>query len=417
MKHKVVDYFNSLKSGQKRVFVALGIGTVLCVIGVFGYISSSKKIAPAAAAAKAKTPATVVNMDNKMLETNQLLDAKKEAQVAKEQLEEEKKKNEEAEKAVKAGLTAPLGGASGKNTVPNNISEKIAVKAFPSSKTNSKTLPPLPPLPSQGQNLGAYPLPPGVQNTQNSGMPAPVTESEIGGIMRVTNANAGKEEKEAKKKDTRKSVYLPISYMEATMLSGLYAPIGSAGKSHPVPALIRVKTPAVLPNEVKANLKGCFVIADGKGNLGTERADMVLVSLSCIDRKGQSVIDERITGYIVDSDGKAGLKGNVVTKMGAMIARSMLAGMFGGFGEALKSANTTSSLSALGNVQTIEPEKIGMAGLGSGLAGGFKEVQKFYTELAKETMPVIEIGAARRVTLVLTKGANLEIKKIFKGEN
>jgi conjugal transfer pilus assembly protein TraB len=35
--------------------------------------------------------------------------------------------------------------------------------------------------------------------------------------------------------------------------------------------MIRVQAPAVLPNEVKANLKGCFVIAEGYGNLATHR--------------------------------------------------------------------------------------------------------------------------------------------------
>jgi len=70
-------------------------------------------------------------------------------------------------------------------------------------------------------------------------------------------------------------------------LSGLDAPTTSEAKGNPVPVLLRVKTPAVLPNSVKANLKGCFVIADGKGNLATERAELLLVSLSCLDRKGR----------------------------------------------------------------------------------------------------------------------------------
>ena len=59
-------------------------------------------------------------------------------------------------------------------------------------------------------------------------------------------------------------------------MSGLDAPTTSEAKGNPVPVLLRVKTPAVLPNSVKANLKGCFVIADGKGNLATERAELLL---------------------------------------------------------------------------------------------------------------------------------------------
>jgi conjugal transfer pilus assembly protein TraB len=212
-------------------------------------------------------------------------------------------------------------------------------------------------------------------------------------------------------------VYLPISFMWATLLSGLDAPTSADAKGNPVPVIIRIKTPAVLPNDVKANLHGCFVVADGKGNLGTERAELVLVSLSCLDRKGQAVIDQSLTGYVVDADGKAGLRGRVVTKMGAMITRSMLAGMFGGFGEALNSANTTTSITPIGgSISNIEPDKIGMAGVGKGLSNAFKEVQKFYMELAHQTMPVIEIGAARPLTLVITRGTTLDIKKLKGGK-
>ena len=36
-------------------------------------------------------------------------------------------------------------------------------------------------------------------------------------------------------------------------------------------------------------------------------------------------------------------------------------------------------------------------------------------ELAKQTMPLIEVGATKPVTLVISEGINLEIKKIAKG--
>ena len=69
-------------------------------------------------------------------------------------------------------------------------------------------------------------------------------------------------------------MYLPPSFMEAILLSGLDAPTSSDAKGNPVPALLKVKTPAFLPNSVRADLKGCYVIADGRGNLATERAEL-----------------------------------------------------------------------------------------------------------------------------------------------
>jgi len=199
--------------------------------------------------------------------------------------------------------------------------------------------------------------------------------------------------------------------MEATLLSGLDAPTVESAKGNPVPVLLRIKDLAILPNKVKADLKGCFVIAEGQGNLADERAHLRLVNLSCLSRKGQAVIDQKIKGFVVDSDGKIGLRGTVVSKMGSAIARSVLAGFFGGVGDALRSATVTSSVSALGTTQTVDPGQIAQAGLGSGLAQGAHELQKFYLELAKQSMPVIEVGATRNITLVVSEGVDLEIKE------
>jgi conjugal transfer pilus assembly protein TraB len=249
----------------------------------------------------------------------------------------------------------------------------------------------------------------------NSRPTAAVTElGEYGDIAIVSGSGAGtKSQKDEDKKKGVKTVYLPGgSFMEATLISGLDAPTTESAKGHPVPVLLRVKAPAQLPSDVRANLRGCFVVADGKGNLATERAELTLVSMSCMDRKGNAVIDQDIKGWIVDEDGRVGLRGVVVAKMGAMIARSMLAGFLGGMGEAFKAASQTTSVSPLGvNTVNTTGEKAVFAGLGQGLSSAFTETQKFYMELARQTLPVISVGATKVVTLVIGKGVSLEIKK------
>lgn len=274
-------------------------------------------------------------------------------------------------------------------------------------------LPPLPPA------ISSYPppqpLPPGVQGAP---MPAQPVEQEIGAIEVVTNNNvqgsAQKASRETnKKKAGEKSIFLPPSYMEATLLSGLDAPTGAAGSKHPAPALLRIKDIAILPNNVKADLKGCFLVAEGTGRLSDERAHLRLLSLSCVSRNGEAVIyNDKIEGFIVDGDGKVGLRGRVVTKMGALIGRSMFAGMLGGFGNALSDTASTVSTSALGTTSTLSPSNlkdVGIAGVGEGLSSGFRETQKFFLDLAKEQFPVIEIGATRKVTVVIKKGVDLEV--------
>ena len=64
--------------------------------------------------------------------------------------------------------------------------------------------------------------------------------------------------------------------MEGTLLSGMYAPANEGGKGEPLPGLIRIKNLAILPNSVKADLKGCFVIVEAHGSLFDERAHIRL---------------------------------------------------------------------------------------------------------------------------------------------
>lgn len=220
-----------------------------------------------------------------------------------------------------------------------------------------------------------------------------------------------------KKKADGQRIYLPPSFMAATLLSGLDAPTSESAKGSPVPALLRIKDLAVLPNSVKADLKGCFVIAEGLGNLADERAHMRLVSLSCLTREGQSVIDQKIKGFLVDQDGKIGLKGRVVSRMGSAIARSMIAGFFGGLGEYVAAQNTITSTSPLGTTQTINTGDALQYGAGSGLASAFKDTQKFYLDLAKQALPVIEVGATKDVTLVIEEGIMLELRDPDKEKN
>jgi len=265
-----------------------------------------------------------------------------------------------------------------------------------------------------------FPLPPGRGGTQEGRRPFSKVEKPqpVEGIEIVDGAAKGVVNRRTKKplpKEKKRTVYLPPSFMDATLLTGFSAATMQSAKTYEKPLLLRVKDLAILPNEVKANLKGCFIIASAYGDLADERAHARLVNLSCIGRNGQSVIDAGIKGFIVDSDGKIGLSGNVVTKVGALLGRSVVAGFFGGIGDAFRAASTTTSISSLGATQTIDSGQLVQAGVGGGLSEGFGQIQKFYLDMAKQTFPVIEVGATKNVTVVIEEGVELEIKKYCVG--
>jgi len=265
-------------------------------------------------------------------------------------------------------------------------------------------LPAPPPPPATSYSI---PPPPG----SPSGGPRPESaQLETFGDIEVVSQKVEKEVREDKKKESLK-IYLPPSFMEATLLSGLDAPTSEGAQGHPSPTLIRVKDLAVLPNRVKANLKGCFLIAEGYGSLADERAHLRLTNLSCLSKKGQSVIDQKVKGFVVDSDGKIGLRGKVVAKFGSKIAMGLLAGLFGGAGDALRTSATTTSFSALGSTQVIDSNELTRSSIGGALSQAAKELQKFYLDLGKQSMPVVEIGAMKNITVVISEGVNLEVRE------
>ena len=419
MKNKLLTYWNGLTGNQRRLLVWGGGAALFALTFMLGSMAMNRSKASQPVRSAKQAP---LSIEPKLLEKSQYLESQKEIakrddkvaelQQKLDEITREKKGDTQAVPAMQPGAPSPVAG----DTRIAASTQGQAQKAGSGRSVLPKQPLPPPPIPQ----TSSIPLPPPPTSSQMmaAGQPSSPPETEIGDIAVVSSPGAGKQAKadpEDKKKDTTSSVYLPPSFMEATLLSGLDAPTTSEAKGNPVPVLLRVKTPAVLPNSVKANLKGCFVIADGKGNLATERAELLLVSLSCLDRKGQAVVDQRVKGFVVDADGKIGLRGRVVAKMGSMIARSMLAGFFGGAGDAIKASATTLAVSPLGTTQTVDPKDIAMSGVGSGLSSGFKEIQKFYMELAKQTMPVIEVGATKPVTLVISEGINLDIKKIAKG--
>jgi conjugal transfer pilus assembly protein TraB len=218
-----------------------------------------------------------------------------------------------------------------------------------------------------------------------------------------------------KKTDPQKGISLPPSFMDASLLTGVIAPTADAAKGQPVPMLIRIKDLAVLPNEVKADLKGCFVIAEGEGRLDQERVKTRLVNLSCITKSGDAIIDQPISGWVVDADGRAGLAGRVVAKFGSHLARTFVAGFMEGFGEAFELSVSELSSNFWGTetrrLKDTSTGTLATAGAGRGIARSAESLQEFYLRLAEQSLPVIEVGPTKKITIIISEGTELMIKE------
>lgn len=421
-KKKILEFWNGLAPEKKRNYIVAVIISAVIVFAVAGYKMRSSKADQDGTDPVKGSGQQIVGLGADLLEKSEIREKEKDIAVKDQEIKEKDERLKEVEKElseIKAGKAVNQAFASkDAPPIPNStqkpriemaafgadapsLTQKMAQEDPPSSPGKYPTPPPPPP-----SKIGNFPGSGG----HGYGTVKQEQETIIGDIEIVANAQpaAAPEDLKPKKKEHR--IYLPPSYMEATLLSGLAAPTSSDGKASPAPALLRIKDLAVLPNTVKANLRGCFVIAEGTGNLADERAHLRLVSLSCLARDGKAVIDQKIKGFAVDSDGKIGLAGNVVTKMGAMVSRSLLAGFFGGLGDAVKTAYATTTVTGSGVVTTSDAEHIASQAVGGGISQASKDLQKFYLELAKQTLPVIEVGASKPVTLVVSEGVDLEIK-------
>jgi len=207
-------------------------------------------------------------------------------------------------------------------------------------------------------------------------------------------------------RDSRR--YIPSgAFTRAILLGGLDAPTGGQSQRNPQPVLLRLVDNAVLPNHFRSKIKECFVVGAGYGDMSSERAYIRTESLSCVTRDG-TAIDVPIKGYVAGEDGKAGMRGRLVSKQGQLLANALLAGVASGIGHTFQQGATTLSVSPLGTTTAVDPSKQFEAGFGTGVGRALERLAQYYISLAEKVFPVIEVDAGRTVDVVVTQGISLQ---------
>jgi conjugal transfer pilus assembly protein TraB len=405
MKEKFLKIWGTLRPEQRKKSI-IAVVLLLLTVVAFGFYKSTRGSAPPPKPT-AKKEINLGAGDKDVLEKSLYNESTKALDSVRSQIEDLQKRVEAQE--TKETPPVPGGapkGQSGLTALKDKLHLPVPEPSGASSPPAPATVPlppgvPPPPVPAQ--------QPGGIRSLLPGAAPASPKPDIYGGIKVVSQTEADPKS-EAKKKEPVK-IYLPPSFMEGTLLSGMYAPANEGGKGEPLPGLIRIKNLAILPNSVKADLKGCFVIIEGHGSLFDERAHIRLDTLSCLAKNGESVIDQKVKGYVVDQDGFVGLRGTVVSKMGAAVARSLFAGFVAGFGDAVAQSTTITSISPLGTTQTFNTDEAAKAGVGKGVSQAGHDLEKFLLDLGKQAIPAVEVGAMRPVTVVISEGVDLEIKE------
>ncbi|WP_445368732.1 TraB/VirB10 family protein [Methylomonas sp. BW4-1] len=249
------------------------------------------------------------------------------------------------------------------------------------------------------------------------------TAMQIRVIQEGTDQSNGKDKDTTPTLDRRHSnhassdVFIPAgSILTGVLLNGLDAPTGKKAKKEPMPVLFRIKKEAILPNRFHADVRECFLLAAGFGDLSAERAYFRGETFSCVRQDG-GVIEVPMNAYATGEDGKNGVRGRVVSKQGALLAQSMMAGFLRGFSDAFGRNQIpvlmTGGLGALSGTTPFQSAFSSQSMEGGALKGAgyaMERLSHFYMDMAEEIYPVIEVDATRQVNFIVQKGTALKLK-------
>jgi conjugal transfer pilus assembly protein TraB len=177
--------------------------------------------------------------------------------------------------------------------------------------------------------------------------------------------------------------------------------------------LFRLTGPAV---HVGANgqyqttdLTGCVVNGAAYGELSSEKVYIRLQRISCPAGNRQFSV-ATVEGY-ASHLGKAGVRGNVISREGGLTGRAMIAGTLQGLGNSLSSytdrLTNSIGIGAGGALTAPEPPRAGdvaTGAAGAGVANAAEMLADYYINRAEQYQPVIEMPTGIEVELVFLSG-------------
>lgn len=207
----------------------------------------------------------------------------------------------------------------------------------------------------------------------------------------------------------------PGTYAQAILLTGVDVAAGVSSQANPKPVLLRLIHRGSLPNKAFGNLKDCRIIAAASGELSSERANMRLEKLSCVQPNGQVVVTD-VDGSVIGEDGKNGLRGKLIIRDAEVLTRGFMGGLLSGLGKAAAQSYHSTSISPFGAINTSNAKGLEMfkqAG-SQGMGDAFELMAKYNIQRAEQYQPIIQISAGREVDVLFHSGSQFGEKKIRK---
>jgi len=208
--------------------------------------------------------------------------------------------------------------------------------------------------------------------------------------------------------------WLPAgSHADAVVLAGVDASAGVSSQGDPRPVLLRLtsraRSAAEAGEALEADVAGCTLTGAAYGDLSSEKVYVRLRTLTCAGPGPGTVIETEVAGFVAGS-GKAGVRGPVVSREGALVEKAFLAGLVSGAGESAANllqagAANPGGDGAAGGAGLMD---VGRAGLGAGAGSAGRRVADYLIRRAEQYQPVIQLQTGTRVTVVFMEGAPLD---------
>ena len=408
------------KDVKKRwLYVALGFGGLVMVASTM--MSDDKKAPPPVKKESGTIDVTPKNMADKTLRALTVSDIAQNREQITQMSQEMQRMQEEMralrEKASQAPQTSTPAGVVPPPVMPGSAASGTTGGMPPSNTLPQMVPPPMPPaIPAPSKSSGVPPAGAGSLDAPSVNEPMvfkPEKKADGGGSLgsSLTNAAAQLGDSVKAKVNYKKNAnagQMPAgSFAPAVLLNGLDAGTSNMTRTNPQPVLLNIQDHATLPGAAKYQLRSCFILTSGYGDLSAERVYLRLARLSCVDKQNRLVLSTPVEGYVVDSDNNLGLRGTVNNRQGALLGKAMLAGFAQGLSNAMGSAQSSVTSSAFGTTSTMMGDQaLRSAGL-QGAQNAAGQLAQFYLREAESIFPVITVNGGRTATIVFTQDLQL----------
>ncbi|MCQ1058398.1 TraB/VirB10 family protein [Photobacterium sp. ZSDE20] len=230
--------------------------------------------------------------------------------------------------------------------------------------------------------------------------------------QRATREEEARQAVEAEDKQ-RNIVHLPAgTIISGTLINGMQVPTGSSSSNNPMPALMRVKREAILPNYFSSDeVRECVIIASSRPVIEASRVVFRAEHISCLRDDGRHV-ESRLTAISSGRDGQIGVPATLVSRNGELLAKTAVAGFLEGLTDVLSKTsievNSDDGVFAIsGNDLRNLTGSAAIAGAGDAL----DRLAQYYMDLADKMQPTLQVLPGISVDFNVTSLSTLDFNE------